>query len=56
MPLPHFTARSALLYLVGVAALLLIAYLLILITMRARPRKTVPLQPGGTAMVLMRNG
>lgn len=51
MQLPPFSARSALLYLVGVAALLLIVYLLILMALRAQPRKTVPLETS-TAVVL----
>ncbi|HEX4037208.1 MAG TPA: hypothetical protein VHX37_04045 [Acidobacteriaceae bacterium] len=52
MQLPPFTARSVLLYLIGVVALLLLVYMLILMTVRARPHKSVPLQPGAHAAAL----
>jgi hypothetical protein len=41
MPLPPFTWKSALLYLVGVAAALVIAYLLVAKLMEMRPRHSI---------------
>ncbi|MGA8108999.1 MAG: hypothetical protein WB974_06170 [Acidobacteriaceae bacterium] len=52
MQLPSFTARSALLYLIGVAAFLVLLYLLVLIVVRVQPRKTIHMQPGAHAVVL----
>lgn len=53
MQLPRFTKKSALVYLTGVAAVLLLVYLLIALTLRGRPRKAIQLQPAGTAMMLL---
>ena len=52
MQLPPFTARSVLLYLIGVAAFLVLVYLLVLIMMRVRPRKMIHMRPGAQAVVL----
>jgi cytochrome c-type biogenesis protein CcmH/NrfF len=52
MPLPAFTARNVLLYLIGVVALLFAIYALYLSMTRARPRKQIQMQPGAHAVVL----
>lgn len=54
MQLPRFTWKSALLYLVGVAAVFLIVYLLIVLLFRATPHQRINLQKshGGMACVL----
>jgi hypothetical protein len=53
MPLPPFTWKSALLYLVGVAAVLLIAYLLVAKLMEMRPRHSITPKTTTTMIVEM---
>jgi hypothetical protein len=50
MPLPPFTLKSCLVYLIGVAAALLIVYQLIMALYHATPRKRVNLQPTSGAV------
>jgi uncharacterized BrkB/YihY/UPF0761 family membrane protein len=49
MKLPPFTWKSCLLYLVGVAAVLLIVYMLIAMLLRATPQKRINLQKSSGA-------
>ncbi|MBV8437595.1 MAG: hypothetical protein JOY95_08805 [Silvibacterium sp.] len=53
MQLPPFTWKSALLYLVGVAAVLVIAYLLVAKLMETRPRYSITPKTTTTMVVEM---
>ncbi len=49
MQLPPFTWKSALVYLVGVAAVLLIVYMLISALFHMAPRRSIPATSSGAA-------
>jgi hypothetical protein len=51
MQLPPFTWKSALLFLVGVAAVLLIVYMLISALFHMTPRRGIPPPSNGTAAI-----
>ena len=55
MQLPRFTWKSALLYLVGVAAILLIVYLLIALLFHATPHQRINLQKSQSGMACVLN-
>ena len=50
MQLPPFTWKSALVYLIGVAAVLLIVYLLISALFHMTPRRTIPQTSSGAVI------
>ena len=54
MPLPPFTWKSALLFLVGVAAVLLIAYLLVAKLMQTTPKQSITPRPSTSILVYPR--
>ena len=50
MQLPPFTWKSALVYLLGVAAILLILYMLISVLFHMAPRRSIPSTSSGAAI------